>query len=727
MFLAHSAKPKENISAQSYAKHVNGVLDSAVNAAENAAHYTVGNNSLLVNVVRLAAKYHDLGKLDPENQRVLSGAIKAKHLPVQHTDAGTAYLWKEVSPLCAVLVRSHHIGLPDFVEEENKQEEDIFRDKSVKDRVDKTLHILLERHRDSLHEQKEANRAVGELTGDAAVFLRLALSCIADGDHGDTAINYGRQSNLDNIPELRATERLAALDRYVHELGSHDNERNRLRSTMYQACRNVEIDGNLVSCDSPVGTGKTTAIMAHLLSQAEKRKLRRIFIVLPFTNIISQSVKTYRKAMTLSGENPKEIVGELHHRADFQNVDIRHLTAFWKAPIIVTTAVAFFETIAANTPATLRRLHNLPGSAIFIDESHAALPAKLLPIAWHWMKTLSNEWGCYWVLASGSLNRFWEIPEFDENPPNVPEILASDTREKLSIFESQRISYRYRAQPLNTETLVKWLRLLPGPRILIVNTVQSAAVIARECLKEFGRHRVEHLSTALTPNDRASTLDRVKARLSNNSETNWTLVATSCVEAGMDFSFRTGVREIGSLVSLLQIAGRVKRHGGHELSEVWSIRLAEEGLLKMHPGLKNSATILREYLENEVVISPALCTEALMREIRLAGNFKDKLSKRETEMRFPQVEKDFRVIDADTRLTVIDKALIERLEQHRLVDWRKLQQGSVQIWGYRLEALRIPEIRVGIYKWEYSYDTFIGYMAGVLPVLECEQCGGAII
>ena len=55
------------------------------------------------------------------------------------------------------------------------------------------------------------------------------------------------------------------------------------------------------------------------------------------------------------------------------DVKSRYLTALWKAPIIVTTAVTFFETLASNSPSTLRRLHNLPGSGIFVDESHAAL------------------------------------------------------------------------------------------------------------------------------------------------------------------------------------------------------------------------------------------------------------------------------------------------------------------------------------------------------------------
>ena len=192
----------------------------------------------------------------------------------------------------------------------------------------------------------------------------MLLSCLADADHTDTATHYGQYPSVEKTILLRPAERLARLDRGIAELQQNgsDNERNLLRNTMYYACRDVDIKSRISSCDRPVGSGKTTAVMAHLLAQAEKRGLRRIFVVLPFTNIIKQSVERYRDMLVLPGENAEEVVAELHHRADFESEDTRYLTALWRAPIIVTTAVAFFETLASNSTATLRRLHELPGS-----------------------------------------------------------------------------------------------------------------------------------------------------------------------------------------------------------------------------------------------------------------------------------------------------------------------------------------------------------------------------
>ncbi|MCF8067396.1 MAG: DEAD/DEAH box helicase family protein [Desulfobacterales bacterium] len=712
---AHSPDPERGIPPQDYAAHVDGVVTRAIIAANEAARHSLNDGELLRLIVPLAAEFHDLGKLDVKNQEVLSGKIIAEKLPIQHTDAGTAYLLNKIQvTLGAVLIRSHHIGLPDFVEEQNRSEY-VLRDNNVFERVNRMLPKLVQLHKEKMQPEKRMVIPDTNIKGSISLFSRIALSCLVDGDHTDTASHYQNQETNEPLVELRPAERLAALDRHVESL-KKDSNRSHLRSEVYKACRDADTRTNIVSCDSPVGTGKTTAVMAHLLSQAAKRKLRRIIVVLPFTNIIKQSVEVYRDALVLSDENKEHVVAELHHRTDFQDKRSRQFTALWKAPIIVTTAVNFFETLASNSPATLRKLHNLPGSAIFIDESHAALPTKLLPLAWRWINGFADEWGCYWIMASGSLNRFWEIEEFDRNKPDVLEIMPTKLRKRLAKYEKKRITFQFNKTPLTSMELVEWVAKQPGPRIVILNTVQSAAVIAQEYKKRYTRSSIEHLSTALTPADRDKTLSRIKSRLVDKNDNDWTLVATTCVEAGVDFSFKTGVRDASSLVSLLQTAGRVNRHDNINAEDVWTVLLKEEGLLKKHPAMKDSSNVLLELFSKGLTISPELCTNALKREIRLAGSFSDSLIKAEESMQFPEVEKCFRVIASDTRTVVVGEKLIKKLENHDSVDWREIQKSSVQIWGYRLANLRIPEVleHPSIYKWVYDYNDFIGYMAGIL-------------
>lgn len=721
-YYAHS--PKDGIPAQSYAAHVGGVRKRVLEYLDALAPYTKLDGKLLIRVADKAAVYHDLGKLNNENQYVLSGAKKQKFLPKNHVDAGAAhFIYNRNDEYAAGIIYAHHIGLPNIGTCYGK--EDFLRDSELKSETDLELSKLEEIHNTIIESDFSLDKENPK--GDPSVFLRLALSCLADADHTDTATHYKNYpEHFDTIP-LRPKERLNLLNNYIATLNTEksisdnnvDVARNMLRSEMYVACRDAAIDAGISSCDSPVGSGKTLAVMAHLLAQAQKRGLRRIFVVLPFTNIIKQSVDEYRKALILSGEKPEDVVAELHHRADFQSKEARQLTALWRAPIIVTTAVAFFETLASNMPSTLRRLHELPGSAIFVDESHAALPATLLPVAWRWMNIYADEWSCYWVLASGSLSRFWQIDEIAQKTHrNVPEIVNDDLRYRLSAYENRRIIYKCDLKPKGVEELADWIVSFPGPHLVILNTVQSAAVIAKYFKTHFGRDYVEHLSTALTPIDRGVTLERVKKRLKATDDTNWTLIATSCVEAGVNLSFRTGFRELGSLVSLLQTSGRVDREGLYKNAEIWTFCLAESNMLTSNHSMDDSASILRGYFEHNIDITPELSTQSIEDEIRLGGlNSKYKcLLNHEKMYNFNDVKNDFKVIKNDTVIVVVDKDLANRI-RYGEIDWNELQKNSVQIAKHVLVQLNILPIsdEVDIYVWwDKGYDNFIGYMAGII-------------
>lgn len=717
VFLAHSAK--DGIPAQSYEEHICGVCEKAVRYAKEAESYAVDGSGILSAVAGKSASLHDLGKLEDQNQKVLRGSDnKQQHLPINHVDAGSAALKAENCLYSALTVYAHHIGLPDMAAELNKKVESIFRDEHITTRThtDAVLNNLLCKHCGIF--PAPFGGETSQYDGDLCVFFRMALSCLADADHTDTAAAYGQAPEEDRLPRLRADERLGALNQYVSHLGG-DDERSCLRREMYYACRDAQIDGGFSACDSPVGSGKTTAVMAHLLQQAINREARRIFVVLPYTSIIEQAVEVYRKALVLPDENPEEVVAELHSRADFQDYETRYLTSLWRAPIVVTTAVAFFETLASHRPSTLRRLHELPGSMIFIDEAHNALPLKLLPLAWHWMNVLTNEWSCYWVLASGSLVRYWNLTrlaEIEMPRPVVSELVNHDLREKLLQYEHGRIVFRWYKEPMRRQELIDRVQKAAGPRLLILNTVQTAAVVASDMSKMFGRTHVEHLSTALTSEDRSKTIDRIRQRLNDRSDTDWTLVATSCVEAGVDFSFRTGFRENSSLLSLLQAAGRVNRHGDAASADMWSFSLRDDSMLTRNKGIESSAAVLADYFEKRTSITPELSTKAMDAELILNDSCIKEiqfLMEQESEKQFRTIDSKFKVIDSDTVPAVIDASLADAIARGK-GDWRALQKKSVSIHRKKIEAWNQKEIAKGVYQWTLGYDEFLGYMSGIL-------------
>ena len=736
MLLAHSPQPKNETPAQPYAEHIENVIKSvARHTGTLTAHAT--DSRLLKLVVQLAAEFHDLGKLDPKNQTALSVGDSGQ-LPVKHVDAGVAHLLKAppqlVAQLAAILVFSHHHGLPDIIEHRTREAGLPFRDLEfdesgcvTKDHTDNQLTEYLCLHQSVVASTGQLAYSNEQRRSDMSVLLRLALSCLVDADHFDTARHYGQTFSVTR-PELEPTARLELLDRYVAGLSEGTkNDRTRLRQDVYRACRNADPSGeSLLACDSPVGSGKTTAIMAHLLNVADARKLRRVFVILPYTNIIDQAVRVYRESLVRADEAPDRVVAAHHHRAEFDSLATRHLTYLWNNPIVVTTAVQFFETLAACRTGALRKLHQVAGSAIFIDEAHAALPAHLWPIAWKWLQELKTNWGCYFVVGSGALSRFWSLPEFVDSTPTVPDLVDMHVRNESLNREAERVTYQSHPEPMNLTMLEQWLLQLPGPRLFIVNTVQSAAVIARHLAGwesrdnwQSNHSQVEHLSTALTPADRAITLNRVIDRLRNKGDRDWTLVATSCVEAGLDFSFRTGVRERACLNSLLQIAGRVNRGGEYETADVWDIQLAHDSWLRPHPTFEHSSLVLGE-LFDERRVGVNSCTEALRREIRRSRMKKDKLLKAERALNFPKVAELFRVIDSRTLTVVVEETLKDAIESGQSVPSQQLQNGSVQIYNTRARDWAVHEFDdvPGLFTWELEYDPFLGFMAGVLPLID---------
>ena len=718
-YLAHSER--NGYPAQSYADHVKGTRDKALRMAKEMARYCARDEGQIENILKLAASYHDLGKLNEKNQEILhQKGEKRKHLQVNHADAGAAFIKQryEDAVYSVILVYAHHHGLPDFQKEKNKSDDACFRDENlnVRRETDLELEQLVQIHQRLMPDR--ISNVSGYYEGDVAVFLRMVFSCLADADHSDTATAYGQMLKNDEVPELYPDLRLKALDNYVESLrGKEKSRRNELRTKMYEASKGYISKEGIVFHDGPVGSGKTTAIMAHQLRQASLKGARRIFVVLPYINIITQAVDVYRKALVLPGENPESVVAELHCKADFENEDIRYLNSLWKAPIIVTTAVAFFETLSSNRPGTLRRLHELPGSIIFIDEAHAALPIKLMPLAWHWMRILEEEWSCYWILASGSLVHFWEIPELvGTEKRQIPGIVHGNLRGDLLTYEKNRVRLRWNPRPLCRQELIDWVSKMPGPRLLIMNTVQSAAMIADDIRKRYGRTCVEHLSTALLPEDRAKTIEKVKRRLEDDTDTDWVLVATSSAETGVDFSFRTGFRELASLLSLLQAIGRVNRNGSAEEAEMWSFRMQDDPMLAGNEGVKISASVLEEYFKTGREITSELSTAAILDELSEGPSLKKAIRKllgAENSWNFETVNKEFRVIASDTVPVIINDSLAEQIKRGR-GNWQDIQKYSVSIYKDKLKKWKAEQIARELYQWTLPYDDFLGYMAGVL-------------
>lgn len=709
---AHS--PNDGGLAQLYKDHVEKVAFLASQYASET------RCPLPVASIAAAATVHDAGKLAEENQRVLCGEMKASRLPVPHADAGSLWMLREKDELAAMLVYAHHRGLPSIPEERVKPLGDaavgMFRDLRVAARFEQELPLFQQMHTKLGLTVSAQPTKIKDWRGLAA---RMSLSCLVDADHSDTAAHYGKPKAVGRT-HRRWSERLKALDTYV-ELISRRNSlspRTNNRTRLYRECSTAAL--NLIATlPAPVGAGKTLASMAYCLRQAITHDMRHIFVILPFTAIIDQSVHVLREALTLQGEDQEDVVAALHHKAEYENYTARALASQWSSPVIVTTSVQFFEALASNRPGALRRLHELPCSMIYIDEVHACLPTHLWRITWKWLQEIGRSWNCQWLLGSGSLPKLWSVPGLLDHDGNlVPSIVSVELDHDLYQQEDERIILKVNGGPLNLAELAKFVLSKPGPRLVVLNTVKNASVLA-----SYLRSRAVdtlHLSTALTPHDRARVIRKILDKLEREPDGDWVLVATSCIEAGMDFSFRSGFRESASLNSLVQTGGRVNRNAIWSAAEVWSVRLADAAFTH-NPSFLASQQVLAAFLAEQPKWGtlPAMSTKALKQEFSMQPSTAaaaNALVQLERAMDYPGVEASYEVV-ADRRSTVvIDQDIARRITSGETVRWQELQMHTVQLRDRVIVDLALQPLAEALYDWQgRKYDAeLLGYMAELL-------------
>ena len=262
-----------------------------------------------------------------------------------------------------------------------------------------------------------------------------------------------------------------------------------------------------------------------------------------------------------------------------------------------------------------------------------------------------------------------------------------------------------------------------------MNTVHNAAVVAVG-LQERNPTKVMHLSTALTPADQAKTLAKVRERLKSDDK-DWTLVATACVECGVDISFFTAVRELCSVASLLQVAGRVNRHGEYPDGATLHSIVVTGNEFTFHHDFRTSRFVFHQMsdegwikrYQHEDISASELVTEAYRRECALDEVQAASQRIIDAENKEAWADSDYYVIDSAGQTVVIDEKVADQLERGIYVPFNVLMRYSVHIWEHSLDkavaAGWAEEIgSSGLYRWTAAYNDFVGYMAQFVQVIE---------
>lgn len=491
----------------------------------------------------LAGIMHDIGKYSEDFQHRLEGGPR-----VDHSSAGALECALVEQLFVGICVAGHHGGLPDF----GNQSVDHEGDSTFVGRLKKAFPLRGKTY-PGWHGGVPRTPRQPPFNDDyiCSLWIRMLYSCLVDADFLDTEsfmkngeVDRGRYDTIDTLCDR--------LEQYTSKWNSAKTELNRIRNGIRLDCENAACEeSGLFSLTVPTGGGKTVSSLAFALRHAKAHGMSRVIYVIPYTSIIEQNAAVFRSI--LGDDNVIEHHSEAESSFGEELTETQKRAALaaenWDAPVIVTTAVQFFESLYANKPSKCRKIHNIANSVVVFDEVQSIPSGHLLPCMAA-VGTLVKYFGVSAVLCSATqpfvadlLGKYAPDCPVREICSNVDGLFKKLRR--VTYKNAGRIALDELADEISGKEQV----------LCVVNKRRTA----KELFDLIPTEGSFHLSTLMTPKDRKRSLDEIRERLSRSLPCR--VVSTSLIEAGVDVDFPFVYREMTGLDSVVQAAGRCNREG----------------------------------------------------------------------------------------------------------------------------------------------------------------------
>jgi len=682
-YYGHSAENRPQSDWQTLKSHAENVAALAAQFAEPFG---------AADIARYTGLLHDLGKYSAPFQLRLAGSPQR----VDHATAGakeTIARWQLMGKLMAYCIAGHHAGLANGSGEgkgRSTLQERLAAEVPPLNTVWQTEIPLPEHIAAPPLKPNPKYRGFTQ-----AFFTRMLYSCLVDADYLDTEAFYAKLENKTvergDYPALSALQQAFAQHLQNTRAKAQNSkggqaELNRLRNEILEhAQQQAALPPGLFTLTVPTGGGKTYTSMAFALEHARQYGQRRIIYVVPFTTIIEQNAAAFRQAFGALGE-----AAVLEHHSTFDDSTLldrdsrdklRHATENWDAPVIITTAVQFFESLFADRASRCRKLHNIANSVIILDEAQM-LPLHLLRPVMAAIDELARNYRCSVVMCTATQPAISADNGFYGGFEDVREIAPEPARLYAAL---RRTTVRHIGKQSDAKLLEQ---LSAQPQLLIIVNNRRHA----RSLYDSAKHLDDtyHLTTLMCAAHRSQTLETIRARLAAGEPCR--LIATSLIEAGVDVSFPRLMRAEAGADAIAQAAGRCNRENQWQAEDSEVLIFCPEEQWKAPPELATFAACMRETLRNEGdLLAPEAMTAYFARVYNISELDKhrilEKLQKAGSDFPFQTIADKCRVIESKHMLPVLipfnaeAEQLINALEHADTIGGllRKLQRYTVQV------------------------------------------------
>lgn len=649
---------------------------------------------------KLAGLLHDLGKYGDRFQNRLHGQDKG----LDHWSQGAFLAIKKGGAIAAALaIQGHHIGL------QSLQKDDLakLKPEALAQNHPQNLTLsesdieLLENRlkQDGLSFTKPNTRLFAgplipsEARIDNMLDVRRLFSALVDADFIDTEAHFngneqGKVPRKEGL-KLNAPNENSLAEQALEQLKIHiDNKAqqpnpsttlNEIRQELLQSClQQAQQKTGTFTLTAPTGSGKTLSMLSFALQHALENGLERVIMVVPYLSIIEQTAKVYRDifadfgddfilehhSMAGLGAEKAETDAEGDAEQEQQIKRQRLLSENWDAPIIITTSVQFLESLFSNRPSSCRKIHHIANAVILFDEVQT-LPTQLAIPSLAAVSHIATHWHSSVVFSTATQPAFNHLhKDVIEQCTGGWEPKEIVTNHAVMMNKLRRVNFTWLENKLTWQELADTLS--QHLQVLCIVNLKRHAQELWQTLE--GEEYLFHLSTNLCPLHRQAVLAEVRQRLKSGLPCR--LIATQCIEAGVDVDFPVVYRAFAPLDAIIQAAGRCNREGKTDSGQTVVFTPDCEDWL--YPdGTYKQSTNVTESLKNELgeqfdLYNPEVIKKYYQRLYTVAApeqSAKD-LYQAFKDLSFPEVARHFRLIKNDMINIVMpfDETLFNELQ-----------------------------------------------------------------
>lgn len=383
---------------------------------------------------------------------------------------------------------------------------------------------------------------------ESMLYARMLFSCLVDADYSVSASDrdeeYLEKTTIEDFDSQRLLDRLTAYRDKIRIRSNANPALNAIRDAFYERCGNAgeeNLEG-LFTLTGPTGVGKTLALLHFALRHCVKWHKKRIIVVLPFLSLTEQTVKEYGHIMDSILEDTSQ--------AEWTD-EAREYAARWSTPVIITTSVKFFESLFCDRPTDCRKLHHIANSVILFDEAQN-LPKEVMGCTLLTVQELCRRYHTTMVFSTATQ------PDFQTILPSwKPVEIFPDNDRLFQLLKRVNTEWRIKEETLLSQIAQEMCSMKSV--CAIVNLRKHARELFEALTAVCPEEECFFLTTDLCPAHRSDQIEIIKKRLKEGKPCR--VVATQCIEAGVDLDFNVMFRSLAPLEAIIQAAGRCNRNG----------------------------------------------------------------------------------------------------------------------------------------------------------------------